>query len=107
MSIFISLAVSLALTLALELAFALLWRVGREDLLLVALTNVLTNPVVVLCHALASLWVPTLLVPVTLALELGAVLVEGRLFATRSHIRAPWAFSLCANLLSFLVGLLL
>ena len=107
MNIFLSLAGSLALTLALELAFGLVWGVERKDLTLVALANVLTNPVVVLCHALAALWLPAFLAPVTLALEAGAVLVEGRLFATRSHIRAPWVFALCANLFSFSAGLLL
>ena len=107
MSIFISLAASLALTLALELIFALMWRVGRADLVLVALSNVLTNPVVVLCHILTVLWRPALLTPVTAALEAGAVLVEGRLYATRSDIRSPWLFSLLANLFSFTVGLLL
>lgn len=107
MNIFASLAVSLALTLALELAFALVWGVGREDLPLVALANVLTNPVVVLCHSLAALWLPAFLTLVTLALEVGAVLVEGRLFAKRSDIRSPWAFSCCANLFSFVVGLLI
>ena len=107
MNIFVSLAVSLALTLALELAFAVVWGVRRDDLPLVALANVLTNPVVVLCHALAALWLIVFLTPVTLALELGAILVEGWLYTTRSRIRFPWAFSLCANLLSFTVGQLL
>ena len=106
MNLFLSLAVSLAMTLALELAFALLWRVRQKDLPLVALANVLTNPVVVLCHALAALWAPAWLLPVTLAMEIGAVLVEGWLFSTRSHIRFPWGFALCANLFSFAVGLL-
>lgn len=107
MNLFVSLAVSLALTLALELTFALLWGARRGDLALVALANVLTNPVVVLCHGLAALWFPVALLPVTMALEAGAVLVEGWLFATRSDIRFPWAFSLCANLFSFTVGLFL
>lgn len=107
MNILVSLAVSLVLTLALELAFALLWGVRRGDLLLVALANVLTNPVVVLCHALAALWLPAFLIPVTLALEVGAVLVEGWLFAQRSDIRSSWAFALCANLFSFVIGLLI
>ena len=107
MSIFVSLAVSLALTLVLELGFALLWGVGRSGLPLVALANVLTNPVVVLCHTLAALFFPAALLPVTFVLEAGAVLVEGRLFAGRGRIRSPWAFSLCANLFSFSIGLLI
>ena len=107
MSIFFSLAVSLALTLALELLFALLWGVKRQDLPLVALVNVLTNPVVVLCYTAAGLYLPVALLPVTLALEVGAVLVEGYLFTTRSDIRLPWLFAVCVNLFSFTVGLLL
>ena len=107
MNIFVSLAVSLALTLVLELGFALLWGAERRDLPLVALANVLTNPVVVLCHALAALFFPTALLPVTVALEAGAVLVEGRLFAARGDICFPWGFALCANLFSFSIGLLI
>ena len=106
MSIFLSLAVSLLLTLALELVFALLWGVGRRDYLLVALANVLTNPVVVLCYTAAASFIPGLLTPAVAVLELGAVAVEGWLFRTRSDIRFPWAFSLCANLFSFTIGLL-
>ena len=107
MNIFVSLAVSLALTLVLELGFALLWGAGKRDLPLVALANVLTNPVVVLCHTLAALFFPAALPPVTFALEAGAVLAEGRLFATRGGIRFPCGFSLCANVFSFSVGLLI
>lgn len=107
MSIFLSLAVSLFLTLALELGFALLWGVGRRDLPLVALANVVTNPVVVLCYTVAASFAPRLLIPAAAVLELGAVAVEGWLFQTRGDIRFPWAFSLCANLFSFTVGLFL
>lgn len=107
MNIFVSLAVSLALTLILELLFALLWGVKRHDLPLVALVNVLTNPVVVLCYAVTGICFPGLLLPVTLALEVGAVLVEGWLLSTRSDIRLPWLFAVCVNLFSFTVGSLL
>lgn len=107
MSIFPALAGSLLLTLVLELGFALLWGVERRDLTLVALANVLTNPVVVLCYTVAGSFVPELLIPVTAVLEVGAVIVEGRLFHTRGGIRFPWAFALCANLFSFTVGLFL
>lgn len=107
MSIFVSLAVSLALTLVLESGFSLLWGVGKRDLALVALANVLTNPVVVLCHTLTAIFIPAALPPVTFILEAGAVLAEGRLFSTRGGIRFPWVFSLCANLFSFFIGLLI
>ncbi len=107
MELFLSLAVSLALTLALEFSFALLWGVRRQDLPLAALANCLTNPPVVLCHTLAATYVPALLLPATAALELGAVLAEGYLYRTRSEIKFPWLFSLCANLFSFTAGLFL
>ena len=107
MSIFQALGVSLALTLILELIFALFWRVKKGDLPLVALANVLTNPVVVLCHRAARFFFPGILPFLVPVLELGAVSVEGYLFSTRSEIRHPWLFSLCANLFSFLCGLLL
>lgn len=107
MELFLSLAVSLALTLALELSFALLWGVERRDLRAVALVNVLTNPAVVLCHHAAAWYLPQMLAAVTLALELGAVGVEGLIYRRRSQISFPWAFSACANAFSFLAGLLL
>lgn len=106
-ALLLSLGMSLALTLVLELGFALLWGVKRADLPLAALVNLLTNPVVVLCRA-AVLWLwPAGVWAATLLLEAGAVLVEGGLYHSRSEIRFPWAFSLCANLFSFTIGLLL
>ena len=107
MNVFLSLAVSLTLTLLLELGLALCWRVKREDLRLVALANVLTNPVVVLCHIITRIFFPAVLPFLTAALELGAFSVEGYLFFARSQIRRPWLFSLCANLFSYTVGILL
>ena len=107
MSVFISLGVSLALTLLLELGFALIWKVQKADLPLVALANVLTNPVVVLCHMMTRFYFPTVLPFFTAVLEFGAFSVEGYLFSTRSQIRRPWLFSLCANLFSYVVGILL
>ena len=107
MSVFLSLGVSLVLTLILELGIALCWRVKREDLRLVALANVLTNPVVVLCHTAVRFFFPAVLPFLTAVLELGAFSVEGYLFSTRSRIRRPWLFSLCANLFSYTVGVIL
>ena len=106
MELFLSLGVSLGLTLILELAFALVWRVERSDLPAVALANLLTNPIVVLCHHAAAWYVPKYVPAVTLALELWAVGTEGVIYRRRSQINRPWAFSLCANGLSFLSGLL-
>ncbi|MCI8538225.1 MAG: hypothetical protein HFF18_06120 [Oscillospiraceae bacterium] len=107
MDLFLSLAGSLILTLLLELGLALLWGVKGEDLTTVALANVLTNPVVVLCHHVTGWYAPGFRTAVTLALELGAVLVEGLVYGRRSRIVRPLAFSLWANAVSFLTGLLL
>lgn len=107
MELFLSLGVSLALTLALELAFALVWRVERDDLPAVALANLLTNPVVVLCHHAAAWYLPKYLLAATLVLELWAVGTEGLIYRRRSQIARPWTFSLCANGVSFLSGLII
>lgn len=107
MALFLSLAGSLVLTLLLELGFALLWRVDRRDLPAVALANVLTNPIVVLCYHLAGWYAPGFRAAATLALELGAVLAEGLVYCRRSQIDRPMAFSLWANAFSFFTGLLL
>ncbi len=107
MELFVSLGVSLTLTLILEVLLALVWRIGRQDLPVVVLANVLTNPAVVLGHWIALLYWPRWLVPITLALELGAVAAEGEVYRRRSQIRHPWGLSLAANALSFCTGLLL
>lgn len=107
MSLFFSLAGSLGLTLLLELGLALLWRVDRRDLLAVALANMLTNPIVVLCCHVTAWYAPGFRTAATLALELGAVLTEGLIYCRRSQIDRPMAFSLWANALSFFTGLLL
>ncbi|MCM1193401.1 MAG: hypothetical protein NC123_11190 [Butyrivibrio sp.] len=93
-------ALPLALTLAFEGVFALVWGLRRRDLLLLVLVNVLTNPAVVLLHALFPGRV------VTAVLELGAVAVEGGCYSRLgSAVRRPWLFSLCANGFSFCLGL--
>lgn len=93
---------SLALTLVFELGFALFWGLRRRDLVLCALVNVLTNPVVVLLHwafphpAATALW------------ELGAVAVEGWYYRRCGRqIRRPLVFSLLCNLFSFCLGLII
>ena len=75
------LAVSLLLTLLFEEGFALVWGLrGKRELGLVALVNVLTNPpVVLLYYTAAGLWRWNA-VPVTIALEAAAVLVEWRCY---------------------------
>ena len=93
---------SLGLTLAIELPVAALWGLRRRELLLCALVNLLTNPVVVALHYLFPAWWATPL------LECAAWAVEGlyyrRYAPGASH---PWLLSLSANGCSFALGLVL
>lgn len=91
--------ISLGLTLVLEGGFALALRVRGRDLLLLALVNVLTNPLVVLAN---SLW-GVILLP-----ELLAVAVEAGLYGwCRGRIRHPVLFALGANVFSYTTGVVL
>lgn len=106
-----SLTLSLGLTLVLELAGALLFGFRRKrDLLLVALVNVLTNPLVVL---ICNLYLILSGVPIPwywiLPLEVFAVLVEGFLYHKGlSHKPVhPLLLSLILNGISYIGGLLL
>ena len=105
----VSLAVSLGLTLAVELTFALLCGKRGRALLLTALVNVLTNPLVVLAallwryHSLPGYgWLVA-------AAEAFAVFTEGGIYQKkcREDFSRPYLFSLAANALSYSVGLIL
>ncbi len=105
----VSLAVSLGLTLAVELAFALLCRKRGRALLLTALANILTNPVVVLAALLWRYFVLPGYGLAVAALEIAAVAAEGLVYhkKCRESFPRPYLFSLAANALSFSLGALL
>lgn len=106
MSLLVALALSLGLTLLFELPVAYLWGLRGRDLGTAALAQMLTNPAVVLLHALAlSAALPG--AAVTAALEGGAVLAEWRVYARCTEAKRPLALSLCANVFSCSLGLLL
>lgn len=107
MNLFSALLLSLVLTLLLELLFARLWGEPISSLRPVALANVVSNPIVVLLHRLFLEYLPPLLLPATALLELAAFLGEAWYYRRYTSIRHPWGFSLCANLFSFCIGLLL
>lgn len=103
------LVVSLLLTLLFEEGFAFLWGLrGRRELTIIALVNLLTNPVVVLAyHTTTDLfgWPPVL---VTAVLETGAVVVEWYfLKACSEQLKRPFLFALLANTFSYGLGLVL
>ncbi len=104
--IFLSLAVSLGLTLLIELLFARLC--GVREFLVVLLCNCLTNPPVVLLSHLAAVYTPLPTLAVQLVLEIAAVLVEALCYREcAGHIKRPFLFSLGANAVSYLSGLVL
>lgn len=97
------LAISLLLTLIFEEGFALAWGLrGKRELGLVALVNCLTNPPVVLLYYTATgLWHWNA-IPVTLALEAAAVIVEWRCYrAFSERVKRPFLFALLINLFSY------
>ena len=103
----LSLGASLGLTLAFELPFAALWGLRRRDLGLCALVNALTNPFVVVCTLLWRHYVPLPEFLPVAALELAAVVTEGLIYRELGEdIQKPFRFSLCANALSYGLGLL-
>lgn len=105
---FTSLGVSLALTLIIELGFALLCRRRGRALVLVALVNVLTNPLVVQAALLWRFYALPGYAAAVAVLELLAVWVEGFVYQkSRLGFSRPYVFSLAANALSFGLGLLL
>ena len=103
-----SLGISLGLTLLIETGFALACGKRGRDLALVALANVLTNPVVVLtallCRAYTALPPAAYIAP----MEALATLTEALVYRNAARdIRRPLLFSLCANALSYGLGLAL
>ncbi len=109
---FISLGVSLALTLVIELVAALVSGKRRKALLIVALVNVLTNPIVVLTvravPALSRLHAGELRVLIIAIMEALAFSVEALLYREwKQFFPHPWRFSLIVNGLSFLIGLII
>lgn len=106
-----SLALSLGLTLLIEIPAALILGLRRkEDILLVGLVNILTNPIVVLILNLFFLFTasppPWFLI---LPLEVFAVLTEGFIYQKGLSYRRihPFLLSLILNGISYFGGLLL
>ncbi len=105
MPLLVSMLTALALTLALELTFALFWGLRKQELLLVALMNILTNPAVNLLYFFAVSLCGLPVLPIVIMLEAAVFVTEG--FCCRDVIRRPWLFSLCVNGFSYAMGELL
>lgn len=102
--------ISLTLTLLLELVYARFWGIReKHDLLLTALVNILTNPVVVfVSYFIHFRGMKQYYGLITTVMEILAVVTEALLFKKYSRtISRPWLFSLSANAFSFAVGKLI
>lgn len=106
--------ISLALTMVTELAIAFLFGLRtRENVLLVLLVNVLTNPSAVLCNRLCRLYLPYYnRVPVQLVIEAAVIIVEAFVYCRfardeQRRIKSPVLLALTANGCSWLLGVLI
>lgn len=103
-----SLGVSLGLTLLIEQGLALLMRKRGRTLLLTALSNLLTNPPVVLTALFWRAYALPGYAAAVAVLELLAAALEGFVYQKcRAGFSHPYRFSLAANALSFGLGLAL
>ena len=102
-----AMGLSLLLTELIELSAALLLK-KREDIGLIALANLMTNPAVVYLSLLTKALRPGLYPAAAAVTELLAVLAEGYAYKRRAaKIARPMLFSLCMNALSFGTGLVI
>ena len=109
-----AMGLSLLLTELIELSAALLLK-KREDMGLIALANLMTNPAVVYLSLLTKALRPGLYpaaagypAGAAAVTELLAVLAEGYAYKRRAaKIARPMLFSLCMNALSFGTGLVI
>lgn len=93
--------ISLALTLAFELPVALLWGLRGRALALIALTNVLTNPLAVALHT--ALGIPQL--PIELAVFLAEAMIYRSFSRTPGwRVPRPVMLSLASNAASWGLG---
>lgn len=107
MSYPLTLVLALLITEAIEIPACVLWGMRKKDLLFVVLANVLTNPLVNVLYALASLYTP---IPPALSLavlEIAAVITEWIVYRSATDAKRPFPVSLTANTASFGIGLLI
>lgn len=99
------LLIGIVSTLIIELAIALICKVSKKDLPIVALANILTNPLVVLLFYSFRYQLPqTLLI---IVLEISAVLAEWLIYKHKTSIKRPALIALLANAISYSVGFLI
>ncbi len=103
----LSLVLALLLTEAIELPICLLWGMRGRDLIFVLLANLLTNPIVNVLYALASLYTPIPRVASIAVLEIAVVVTEWLIYRSATDAKRPFLVSLTANAASYGAGLLI
>ena len=105
MNLWICLASALALTLVLELGFALAWGLRKQELGMVVLMNLLTNPAANVLHHFMTQYLGWQTALPTLFLEAAVIVTEG--LCCRDFMEKPWVFAILVNVFSYTAGLLL
>ena len=98
---------ALILTLIIECITA--WCLGirsKQDQLVVALANLMTNPVVVAIGAAAAFFIGHgIVLPITIVMEIAVVLIEGVIYSNKlATAKNPYALSLLCNMASYGIG---
>lgn len=110
-SLIMSLIISLILTSIIEITISLILGVRtKEDLIIVVLANVCTNPVVVYIANITMLLHNNILYNCVIAImEISAVIVEYLIFNKhlKNYKKSPFVLSLVNNFISFSLGLLM
>ena len=105
MSLFVSMASALLMTLALELVFALVWGLRNQQLWMVVLMNVLTNPAANALYGFMTAYLGWQRLLPAIILETAVITVEG--LCCRDFMKKPWLFAVLVNLFSYTAGLIL
>lgn len=106
-----SMGIALLLTILLEGLFGAIWGVkGGRNFVIMLLANLLTNPLVNVIHSFFAYEIRLdgqAIVIITALLETSAVIAEWLVYKSRTDIKKPLLFSLCANGFSFFCGILI
>ena len=96
------------ITVVIETAFfAVLAYRKRDDLLIVVLANVITNPSLNVIFGLCWLYAPEYAWIALAALEILAVLIEWLIYRALTDAKRPFITSLAANAVSFGIGVII
>ena len=107
-----SLVVSLLLTLVIELAVSLILGVrDKNDILVIALANIITNPVAVYIYGCISKYSSAIMIMIgtVILIETAVVIIEYLIFKRYLSLKRinPFLFSFIINALSFFIGMII